>query len=112
MKVEALRYGDRKGYTVAAFNRGITRGTEARHGSALRKSELSSPMVSRTCEQSTADPLRGAPHGSIFKPTKNTESLASIGDGIWADYIAALRSGSATRIAIAKAAVAAFNEAL
>lgn len=42
----------------------------------------------------------------------NTESLASIWDGIWADYISALRSGSATRIAIAKKAVDAFNEAL
>jgi hypothetical protein len=42
----------------------------------------------------------------------NTESLASIWNGIWADYISALRSGSVTRIVIAKKAVDAFNEAL
>lgn len=42
----------------------------------------------------------------------NTESLASIWDGIWAGYISALRSGSATRVAIAKAAVDKFNQDL
>jgi hypothetical protein len=42
----------------------------------------------------------------------NAESLASIWDGIWADYISALRSGSATRIAIAKQAVDQFNASL
>jgi hypothetical protein len=40
------------------------------------------------------------------------ESLASIWDGIWFEYISALRNGSATRIAIAKRAVDAFNSAL
>lgn len=44
--------------------------------------------------------------------TKHTESLASIWDGIWLDYISALRSGSATRIALAKKAVDEFNASL
>lgn len=41
-----------------------------------------------------------------------TESLASIWDGIWFAYISALRSGSKTRIALAKSEVDAFNAAL
>jgi hypothetical protein len=34
---------------------------------------------------------------------KNTESLASKWDFVWANYVSALRSGSATRISSAKA---------
>lgn len=41
-----------------------------------------------------------------------TESLASVWDGIWFSYISALRSGSTTRIAIAKKAVDDFNASL
>lgn len=43
---------------------------------------------------------------------KNTESLASIWNGIWMDYISALRSGSKTRIQLAKAEVDKFNAGL
>jgi hypothetical protein len=50
--------------------------------------------------------------GSRVNLMNKTESLASIWDGIWAGYISALRSGSPTRIAIARKELAAFNASL